>query len=80
MPKFIRCIEIKEAISKISTWKFQGFVKKEVEFVGVTQKHGCSNRFNMEMEAEFLTKNLVYLNLNISRTKISRNKLYKVLE
>ena len=37
--------------------------------------HGCSNHSNLEMEAEFLTKNLSYLNLNISRTKNGRNKL-----
>ena len=30
---------------------------------------------NLEMEAEFLTKNLSYLNLNISRTKNGKNKL-----
>ena len=37
--------------------------------------HGCSNHSNLEMEAEFLMKNLSYLNLNISRTKNCRNKL-----
>ena len=37
--------------------------------------HGCSNHSNLEIEAEFLTKNLSYLNLNISRTKNGRNKL-----
>ena len=42
--------------------------------------HGCSNHSNLEMEAECLTKTLSYLNLNISRTKNSRNKLQKVLE
>ena len=42
--------------------------------------HGCSNHSNLEMEAEFLTKNLSYLNLNISRTKNGRNKLQKALE
>ena len=30
---------------------------------------------NLEMEAECLTKTLSYLNLNITRTKIGRNKL-----
>ena len=30
---------------------------------------------NLEMEAEYLTKTLPYLNLNISRTKNGRNKL-----
>ena len=37
--------------------------------------HSCSNHSNLEMEAEFLTKTLSYLNLNISRTKNGRNKL-----
>ena len=37
--------------------------------------HGCSNQLNLEMAAEFLTKNVSYLNLNISRTKNGRNKL-----
>ena len=31
--------------------------------------HGCLNHSNLEMEAECLTKNLSYLNLNISKTK-----------
>ena len=35
----------------------------------------CSNHSNLEMEAEFLTKTLSYLNLSISRTKNGRNKL-----
>ena len=35
----------------------------------------CSNHSNLEIEAECLTKNLSYLNLNISRTKNDRNKL-----
>ena len=38
-------------------------------------RHGCSNHSNLEMEAEFLTKTLSYLNLNISRTKNGINKL-----
>ena len=38
-------------------------------------KHGCSNHSNLEMEAEFLTKYLSYLNLNISRKTNGRNKL-----
>ena len=29
--------------------------------------HGCSDHSNLEMEAECLTKNLSYLNLNISK-------------
>ena len=37
--------------------------------------HGCSNHSKLEMEAECLTKNLPYLNLNIFRTKNGRNKL-----
>ena len=37
--------------------------------------HGCLNQLNLEMEAEFLTKNMSYLNLNISRTKNGRDKL-----
>ena len=37
--------------------------------------HGCSNESNLEMAAEFLTKNVSNLNLNISRTKNGRNKL-----
>ena len=38
--------------------------------------HGCSNHHSdLEMEAECLTKNLSYLNLDISRTKNGRNKL-----
>ena len=37
--------------------------------------HGCSNHWNLEMEAECLTKHFPYLNLNISRTKNGRNKL-----
>ena len=36
--------------------------------------HGCSNHSNLEMEAEYLTKTLSYLNLNISRTKNGRKK------
>ena len=36
--------------------------------------NGCSNNSNLEMEAEFLTKNWSCLNLNISRTKNGRNK------
>ena len=39
------------------------------------RNYGCSNHSNLEMEAEFLTKNMSYLNLNISRTKNGRNKL-----
>ena len=31
--------------------------------------------FKLEMEAEYLTKTLSYLNLNISTTKNGRNKL-----
>ena len=38
------------------------------------QRHGCSNQSNLEMAAEFLMKNVSYLNLNISRTKNGRNK------
>ena len=37
--------------------------------------HGCLNQLNLEMAVEFLTKNVSYLNLNISRTKNGRNKL-----
>ena len=37
--------------------------------------HGCSNHLMLDMEAECLTENLTYLNLNISRTKSGRNKL-----
>ena len=37
--------------------------------------HSCSNHSNLEMEAEYLMKNLTYLNLNISRTKNGINKL-----
>ena len=37
--------------------------------------NGCSNNSNLEMEAEFPTKNLSYLNLSISRRKNGRNKL-----
>ena len=37
--------------------------------------HGCSNNLSLEMEAEFVKKNLSYLNLNISRTKNFRNNL-----
>ena len=37
--------------------------------------HGCSNYLNLDMEVEYLTKNLSYLNLNIFRTKNGRNKL-----
>ena len=37
--------------------------------------HSCSNHSNLEMEAEFLMKDLSCLNLNISRTKNGRNKL-----
>ena len=44
------------------------------------EPHGCSNHSNLEMEAECLTKNISYLNLNISRRKNGRNKLWKVLE
>ena len=32
-------------------------------------KHGCSNHSNLEMKAKCMTKNLSYLNLNISRKK-----------
>ena len=38
-------------------------------------EHSCSDHSNLEMEAECLTKNLLYLNLNISRTKNGRNNL-----
>ena len=38
-------------------------------------EHSCSNQLNWEMAAEFPTKNVSYLNLNISRTKNGRNKL-----
>ena len=37
--------------------------------------HGCSSHSNLEIEAESLTKNLPYLNLNISTTKNGRDKL-----
>ena len=36
-------------------------------------QHSCSNHWNLEMEAECLTKTLSYLKLNISRTKNGRN-------
>ena len=44
-------------------------------FYIVLAAHNYSNHSNLEMEAEFLTKALSYLNLNISRTKDGRNKL-----
>ena len=37
--------------------------------------HGCSNHLNLETKAECRTKNLPYLNLNISRTKNGISKL-----
>ena len=42
-------------------------------FIGT--EPGCSSQSNLEIAAEFLTKNMSYLNLNISRTKNSREKL-----
>ena len=39
--------------------------------------HCCSNHSNLEVEAEFLMKNLSYLNLNISRTKNGRKQVVK---
>ena len=39
--------------------------------------HGCSNHLNLEMEAECLSKNLSYLNLNISRTKNCKTRCKK---
>ena len=43
---------------------------------------GCSNHLNLEMEAECLTKNLSYLNLNISspEQKMVETAVIKVLE
>ena len=45
----------------------------------IAKWHSCSNHLNLEIEAEYLMKNLSYLNLNIYRTKNGRNKLWKVL-
>ena len=42
--------------------------------------HAYSNCSNLEMDEEFLMKNLPYLNLNTSRIKNSINKLQKILE
>ena len=49
--------------------------KRICRTVGPSLTVHCSNHSNLEMEAEFLMKNLPYLNLNISRTKNGRNKL-----
>ena len=42
--------------------------------------HSCLSHLNLEMEAECLMKTLSYMNVNISKTKNGRNKLWKVLE
>ena len=38
--------------------------------------HSCLNHSKLEMEAEYLTKNLSYLDYNIYRTKNGRSNLY----
>ena len=38
--------------------------------------HSCLNHLNWEMEAECLTKNLSYLDFNISRIRNGRSNLY----
>ena len=55
--------------------KEKGDLILQFQFFEQLQLHSCSNHSNLEMEADYLTKTLSYLNLNISRTKHGRNKL-----
>ena len=72
-------ILIKQKFLKLKAYDLLLFPEKRLNLIlGVLHKsllHGCSNQSNLEMAAEFLVKNMSYLNLNISRTKNDRNKL-----
>ena len=74
---------LKKIQTKPSQHRLGNLLRQEMKFreqsnrrkKSILRRHGCSNHSNLEMEAEYLTKTLSYLNLNISRTKNDRNKL-----
>ena len=69
------CCILEHAGSKSSLENQVGIQSLQPSISKIFTKKLSSNHSNLEMEAEFLTKNLSYLNLNISRTKNGRNKL-----
>ena len=62
-----------ESSTSFFNWPLQ--FPHALSLISLEIPHGCSNQSNLEMAAEFLTKNVSYLSLNISRTKNGRNKL-----
>ena len=61
-------------------WVGSKVASMKTTFFAIFDPTWHSNQLNLEVAAEFLTKNMSYLNLNISTTKNGRTKLKKVLE
>ena len=65
-PFFCNFLELHSTVSqKILVTKFPFLMDSPK----TSLPQGCSNHLNLEMEAECQTKNLLYLNINISRKK-----------